>query len=482
MKYLVLESVAMKPHLETAGEIALDLVDKGESVDFAFIGNQIPWTDWALPRWLKWWGCSLERRVERFEKIIGERGVKVSPTPELTSEQLVQCQRFAAGFSGDLSALKEYHYGNARLGMGVASSLISWYGDSQLDVAKRQTITRLALLSASIVYERSLASIHSAHPDTIVTFNGRFATSKPIVEAAAAMGIPVLRHERGAAFDKYEIFDQALHSLEYIRSRIEQAWRAADTVTRDKIGHEFFARRRGGDEMAWYSFIGSQVQGKVPARVPGRRRIVYFSSSDDEYAATADVVTPSCWGEQIPAVQALISACEGLNDVELIIRMHPHLAKKSSAERARWYGLGGKNTHIIPAESDVDSYALLDSADVVVVYLSTIGIESAYWGKPSILIGPAIYAGSGVCYEPTTKPELAGLLSNSHLLPQPQEKCLPYGYYFVTFGKPYRYYHAESLLEGTFLGDRLSWDSKPISMLRKLGIGKTYNRIRRAIR
>ena len=482
MRYLVLESVAMKPHLETAGEIALDLIDKGEMADFAFIGSQLPWTDWALPQWLKWWGCSLDRRVKRFERLISERGVKVLPVPLLSGDTLDRCRRFARDFSGDLSALKEYRYEGARLGLGVASSLISWYGDSRLDVARRQKVTRLALLSASMVYERSLALIHATKPDTIITFNGRFATSKPIVEAATAVGIPVLRHERGASFDKYEIFDRVLHSLEYIRMRIERAWKVADPVMRDKIGHDFFARRRSGDGIAWFSHTGNQVQGSAPGRTHERRRIVYFSSSDDEYAATADMVTPSCWGEQIVAVEALIDACEALNNVELIIRVHPPLAKKSATERSRWYGLGGKNTQIIPAESAVDSYALLDSADVVAVYLSTIGIEAAYWGKPSILIGPAIYAGFGVCYEPTTKAELEGLLCNDKLRPQPQEKCLPYGYYFVTFGKQYRYYHPESLLEGTFLGDRLSWASKPISVLRKLGVGKIYQHIRRAIR
>src|SRR4030065_2122141 len=117
MKYLVLESVAMKPHLETAGEIALDLVDKGESVDFAIIGNQLPWTDWALPRWLKWWGCSLERRVKCFERIISEQGIQVLPAPLLSGEALDRCRRFASNFSGDIPALKEYRYEGAQLGL-----------------------------------------------------------------------------------------------------------------------------------------------------------------------------------------------------------------------------------------------------------------------------------------------------------------------------------------------------------------------------
>ncbi len=483
MKYLVVESVAAKPHLETAGEIALDLAERGELVGFAFIGDRLPWTDWDLPRWLKWFGCSLERRVERFERIISERGIKLSPASILTGEKLDSCRRFAEGFSGGFSELKEYRYGDACLGMGVASSLVSLHGDSRFDVARHSKITQLALLSACLVYERCRALIRAARPDVVITFNGRFATCKPIIEAAAAERVLVLRHERGSMFDKYELFEEPPHSFEYIRRRIGSAWQAADPLEREEIGHSFFARRRNGDGIGWYSFVQDQVRGKAPERIPGRRRIVYFSSSDDEYAAISDTVAPGRWGDQIRAVQDLIGVCEGLDDVELVVRVHPHLGKKSSAERSRWHGLSGANVRLIPAESKVDSYALLDSADVVVTYGSTIGIEAAYWGKPSVLVGPSTYAGLGVCFEPATKAELAELLRKSaRLAPQPREKCLPYGHYYVTYGKQYRHYSPESLSEGKFLGDRLNWDSLPIRVLRRFGAGKIYNSIRRTIR
>jgi len=483
MKYLILETVAAKPLLETSGEIALDLIKEGHSVVFAFIGNNLPWTDWDLPVWLTRLGCSLPRRVARFEQIIADEGVQVMSSPRLTPDVLDRCQRCSESFSGTLEDLKRYRCGNAKLGMGVASSLISWSGDSIYDVAQRPEAARQLLHSAAIVYERAISMIRAHRPDTVVTFNGRFATCKPIVEAAVAELIPVLRHDRGATFDKYELYDEPIHSFEYIRRRINQAWQMADPCSRIEMGHSFFVRRRGGDGIGWFPFVDKQTQGEIPERIPGRRRVVYFSSSDDEYAAISDMVLPGLWGRQVDAIQDVAAICNTIDDVELIIRIHPNLAKKSSAERKRWSGFANSNVRVIPPESNVDSYALLDSADIVVTYGSTIGIEAAYWGKLSVLIGPTPHSGLGACVEPTTKEKFIALLAKKgHAVAEPQEKCLPFGYYYTTFGRKFKHYQPSALLRGKFLGHSLDWDTLPIRWLRRLGVGRIYNNITRTMR
>ncbi len=478
LKYLIIESVAAKPHLETAGEIALEFVKGGNECIFAFLGHDLEWTDCSFPGWLKWIGCSYGRRIKQFERIIANHGVTVEMAHGLPKEIHDRCVNFARGFSGGLLDLKGYRYQGAWLGMGVASSLISWAGDSEYDISRNPKIVRSALLSAAITFERALLLIGKARPQIVVTFNGRFATCRPIVEAALSRGIQVLRHDRGATFDKYEVFKEPIHSFSYIKACISDLWKNADKSEREKVAHSFFLRRRNGDGIGWHSFVAHQIRGHVPARIKGKRRLVYFSSSDDEYAAVSDVVSPCRWGGQIQAVKDLISVCEKFDDIELLVRVHPHFKQKSSASRARWDALGEGRVRVITAESQVDTYALLDSADIVVTYGSTIGIEAAYWGKPSILLGPSRYSGIGICIEPANKAELGELLSSSQRLPVPlQADCLPYGYYYMTYGKRYRFYRPESLSEGTFLGQRLSWDVFPINMLRKVGLGKLYTRL-----
>lgn len=475
MRYLIAETVALKPHLETAGELALRFRDEGDEVTFSWLGESLPWSDWYLPRGAKFFGCSLDRRVRRFTQLLYRERVSIlsSPTPNAT--RLAQAQEWAANFRGDMGALKEYIFEGVGLGMGAASSLISLHGDSLYSPETNLDQARQCLASTALVYERARCAILFSKPDIVITFNGRFATSKPIVAAAEQLGIPVLRHERGSTYQRYELFTDALHNYAYIRKRIEDCWANTSSAERERNGHEFFQRRRRGDGIGWYSFTAEQEQGRIPERTPGRRRIVYFSSSDDEYAAVTDVFEPGVWPDQLAAVRELMAACASLPNVELVLRIHPHLTKKSAQERARWCGLSGSNAFIIAPDEKVDSYALLDSADVVVSYGSTIGMEAAYWGRPSVLLGPCSYSGSLAVFSPGNREELAALLMRAGDLCAPvRDLCLPYGNYYLSYGTPFLYYHPVSLSEGTFLGDRLGWDPEPVHWLRRQGLGKLY--------
>jgi hypothetical protein len=333
------------------------------------------------------------------------------------------------------------------------------------------------------VYERAKVLIAREKPDTVITFNGRFATSRPIVAASGLAGVPLLRHERGSTFERYELFTDAIHNYAYIRERIAERWRQADTASRETQGHEFYRRRRGGDGIGWRSYTSSQDRGRVPPLIPGKRRLVYFTSSDDEYAAVTDAYVPGHWPDQFSAVGALMRASSRQPDIELVIRVHPHLEIKSVAERARWNAVAKNGATIIAADDPVDTYALVDSADIVASYGSTIGMEAVYWGKPVILVGPCSYAGSPAVHEPRDEAALESLLSPGRQLPRPDPAlCLPYGYYYLTYGTRYQYYSPESLFEGKFLGHRLEWDNPLIRSLRSVGVGRLYQRLMQAWR
>jgi hypothetical protein len=480
VRYLVAESVSLKPHLETAGEVALQALSDGHEVSFAWLGEHLPWSDWRLPAIAHWVGCSLERREYRFERLLAQEGVTVLGRAVDDPAWQTEIAEWSQGFTGDLEALKQYSYHGAALGAGAASSLISYTGNSRYEPLEDLERVRACLAAALLVYLRAAWAIRACRPDVVITFNGRFATSKPIVAAAEQAGIVVLRHERGCTYSHYEIFSDAIHNFGYIRRRIQQSWAAADPQDSVLLGHQFFQRRRGGDGIGWYSFTAGQEKGLVPDRTFGKRRLVYFSSSDDEYAAVADAYEPGPWPDQLSAVQDLIFAHSAYTDLELVIRVHPHLVKKSDAERHRWAQLGQTGVRVIAPNENVDSYALIDTADLVASYGSTIGMEAAYWGKPGILLGPCAYRGSGAVFEPADKKEIEALLDPQRpLVAPPQERCLPYGHYFLTYGRKFRYYVPESLSEGRLLGQRLGWDPWPIHQLRRMHVGKFYRNVKK---
>ena len=186
--------------------------------------------------------------------------------------------------------------------------------------------------------------------------------------------------------------------------------------------------------------------------------------------------------ENAPDLRDLIRICSGGENIQLFIRLHPHVRKKSREDQLRWLALGEiKGVNIVSFDSDVDTYALIDQSDVVVTAGSTVGIEAVFWRRPSITLGPSYYSELGVTLHPRSSAELKAMLA-SDKLPVERERTIPYGYYMSTFGTKFLHYVPETLFKGKFMGvdlhgvteKRLKWlrlkqiATKPIRALSKL--------------
>jgi hypothetical protein len=99
------------------------------------------------------------------------------------------------------------------------------------------------------------------------------------------------------------------------------------------------------------------------------------------------------------------------------------------------YHMHLSNLHIILPHDKVDSYALLDNSNIVLVANSTIGVEATFWGKPSIAWGESWYKTHDATYNPETFNELFELLCKNDLKPKPQVNSFIYAYYMETYGK-----------------------------------------------
>jgi hypothetical protein len=119
--------------------------------------------------------------------------------------------------------------------------------------------------------------------------------------------------------------------------------------------------------------------------------VVFYTSSDDEVAAISED-WDSPWGSQIDAARMLIDAFQDIEEIKLIIRVHPNILTKNRTDQMLWRNLNSnKNVLIIAPESRVDSYSLMNSSQGVLTYGSTMGVEAAYWGKPLGLLSRARY-------------------------------------------------------------------------------------------
>ena len=249
------------------------------------------------------------------------------------------------------------------------------------------------------------------------------------------------------------VFDNVLpHDLEARDRRIRDLWEQSTEEEREQ-GHNLYRNRRKRVEFKWHSHTKEQQAGRLPASWdPNRRNVVVYSSSDDEYVAIGkEWVTPG-FSSQSEAIQTLYQSLRSRNsDVFLYVRMHPHLKGVDNKDTRLLHSLKGENLDVIPPESPVCSYSLLDGSEKVVTFGSTVGIEATYWGKPSILAGMNFYRSLDGTYIANSDDELLELVE-AKLEPKPQEPAIMFGLDLVTYGQPFKYYEATGFDAGKFKG------------------------------
>jgi len=116
-------------------------------------------------------------------------------------------------------------------------------------------------------------------------------------------------------------------------------------------------------------------------------------------------------------------------EMHFYLRIHPN----SIHENDKWWKSHDlkklKNLTIIEPDSPISSYSLLMACEKTIVFMSTMGIEATYWGKPSIAVSNTMYKGINAVYEPTDLTQLKGYILDPSMPPKPKERALAYGAY-----------------------------------------------------
>jgi hypothetical protein len=102
-------------------------------------------------------------------------------------------------------------------------------------------------------------------------------------------------------------------------------------------------------------------------------------------------------------VAETVRVAETHPEFEFVMRAHPaesQVAGRESRDRVtdfvrHCFTTLPANVQLVDPEEPFDSYALIDAADIVAVYTSTIGLEAAAAGKPVCVAGKAHYGDHG---------------------------------------------------------------------------------------
>ncbi len=267
--------------------------------------------------------------------------------------------------------------------------------------------------SYAYVYDQVSALISQRGATAVAVYNGRFLHDSAAAAAAEAAGVPILAYDMGGNDTDFDLTVDATHDWSSLQRRMLRLYETWPRSERDELGSSWFVERTRHSDPRNTPFVETQVPGTGIQRPNANCLVVYFSSSGDEISEL-DLEWSEYFHDQATALNELAKQCDMRPGYQLVVRSHPHKRMKPKRDVADWLeavDAAAPDIHIDPF-SPVDSYELMRQADVVVTYGSTTGVEAAYAGKPSIVMGPSAYDELGCASRVRTAEELGRTLDD----------------------------------------------------------------------
>ncbi len=351
----------------------------------------------------------------------------------------------------NVKELKRFELEGVDFGASVACSLISDLRDHEFDTILHKDRINRTLKASVLIYMNMVDFLKNIKPDISYIYNGRFAFDRSAMRACQKLSFPFFTYDMGKT--AYALCKNSFpQDLKRRKKEILDIWDYSEICEEDKkkIGKKWFIdnRERRG------VFCKDQKQGLLPEKFDfSKRNVVIFNSSLDELETFPEWKS-SLYFTENEGILRLTKAFEGEKNIKFYLRIHPNLKSLKNSQITSLKKLAScncENLEIIWPEDLVDSYALLDACEKVIVFSSTMGLEASFWGKPVILLGRALYEDLGCCYIPKNHGEAVEMI-RLHLLPKNKDHGLKYGHWVLKRCIGFKKFDKDKL---TFLGKKL---------------------------
>ena len=433
MKTLLFSNQGLSPiHLGIELEVIQKEIDQGNKVHILYCKSNLQSCFFNPTHNIL--ACAIcEGRMHKFYKELGIP--KSNFTPLKTTKTIFDLPKIE-----ELDDIFEIKYKGYDIGRGIASNYISVTRDYKIDQTMLPLIKEMAVMSIQVIENiESQISIHQ--PQKVILFNGRFAEVHAIIQVCIKHKIDYYTFERSSALGKYKYFKNMLpHSLSNRKDEMEQHWAKGIALGKEKemilISENWFNQRITKKAENLKAFFKHQKNGQLPSNFnSSKNNIAIFITSEDEHRGIKEHDFAH-YRNQNEAIKKILIHFQQNSNIHFYLRVHPNLKGLQSIQIKEINKLNYSNLTVIPANSEIDSYCLIQNCNKSLSFGSTTGIEATYLKSVSISFGTSYYNSLPCCYYPSNYNQLFALLENSELKPLPIESTYKFGYYQSTIGYP----------------------------------------------
>ena len=420
-KVLFYSPYAILPfHFETELELAAKYLRDGHEVTFLSCDGELPSCDVNPNHKYSTCATCISRRTSGI-KWLGKKNVQVENFYHITKEQKQIVQSFNSINITSLDHLKKISIDGSDIGMAVFGLVVSNTREPYPDIQTHLTLIRKNLIAAATVHFSFKNRLTKNRPDEVVIFNGRMPPFRAVLRLTQSLGIDTYVHDRSGDLSRYYLVKNRYpHDLSFMKQEIEMAYKNSPLPESEKlkIATKWFEERSNNHPQSWISFTENQEKDLLPKSLNLQNvvNVAIFNSSEDEMVSIEGWENPF-YTNQNDGIYQIVNEFQNVSGIKFFLRVHPNLTNIDNSQTKFFQNVLSKfsNLEIIEPDSPISTYTLIDSCDITITFGSTVGIEAVYRGKPSILMGRAIYEDLGALILPSSHEKLVSILQ-SYLL------------------------------------------------------------------
>ena len=320
------------------------------------------------------------------------------------------------------------------------------------DVDPNSEVYKLRLERNQEAARAALTVLRSVKPDVVIVPNGTIQELGVVYRTARFLKIPTVTYEFGDQRQRIWLAQNA----EVMRQETDALWKARQDQPlsdeqMERLKGLFKARQRA---TLWENFErqwqGIPAQGGEQARAAlglDQRPVVLLATNvlGDSLTLGRQVFSRSMaeW------VSRTVQYFAGRPDVQFVIRIHPGEVLTHGLEMAEVVKQVlpklPEHIHLISAKDKINTYDVVEVADLGLVYTTTVGLEMAMSGLPVIVAGQTHFRDRGFTYDADSWVNYFKLLgqvldnpAKYRLTRKQVEMSWQYAYrFFFEFSRPY---------------------------------------------
>lgn len=318
------------------------------------------------------------------------------------------------------------------------------------DVNPDTDLFRLRLERNTMAALAALTWLKANRPDVVIMPNGTILEMGAIYQVARYLEIPIVTYEFGEQRGRIWLAADDQVMLQHTNKLWEVYKDQPLTESQSDSIRSLYASRQNAS--LWENF-SRRWQG-LPSQGGEQARQALGLDGRPVALLAANVIGDSLTlGRQVFSrdmtewLQRTLRNFAQRPEVQLVVRIHPgerYTAGPSVADVVAQVlpglrdGSGPQNIHIVAAGDPINTYDLVEIADLGLVYTTTVGMEMAMSGVPTIVSGQTHYRGKGFTLDPENWEDYFELLNQ--VLRDPQAARLERAQVDLAWQYAYRFF------------------------------------------